>query len=429
MPDSVVHGTIGTGAALPINATNDGRLEVDADFSDVSVDAFNRLRVSTPLTLFDSSHRFSDNGFWATNAVNGGSTAFNTNEGCVDLSVTTVSGSSVIRETKKVFAYQPGKSLLNLNSFVFAQAQSGLRQRVGYFGAQNGIFLELDDFQISFAIRSYITGSVVDSKVLQADWNGEDRLDGNGPSQKTLDLSKIQLMWSDLEWLNAGGVRVGFSINNNFYHCHTFNHANIISTGYMTTACLPLRYEITNKTSTSAARTMKQICSTVISEGGYELKGEQSSVGTEITTPYSLAVAGTKYPVLSIRLKSSRLEGIVVPTAAGLMGIGNGHHYKWDIHIGATITGGAWVSAGSNSCVEYNISGTAISGGSIVASGYFASSNQSESIANILKEVLFAYQLQRNSFTSTPETFAVSVACDTATSSVHCSMDWEEVTR
>jgi len=31
-----------------------------------TVDAFGRLRVSAPYTLFDSSHRYGDNGLWAT---------------------------------------------------------------------------------------------------------------------------------------------------------------------------------------------------------------------------------------------------------------------------------------------------------------------------------------------------------------------------
>jgi hypothetical protein len=59
-------------------------------------DSFGRLRVSEPFTLFDSSHRYTDNGKWATS----GSTAtFNANEGLVDLTINTTSGSQVYRET------------------------------------------------------------------------------------------------------------------------------------------------------------------------------------------------------------------------------------------------------------------------------------------------------------------------------------------
>ena len=69
---------------------------------------------------------------------------------------------------------------------------------------------------------------------------------------------------------------------------------------YITTASLPLRQEITNTGLTSGASQAKQVCATVISEGGYELRGRQHAVGTPITSAYSLTDAGTYYPVVSI---------------------------------------------------------------------------------------------------------------------------------
>ena len=42
-----------------------------------SGDAFGRLRTSTPFTLFDSSHRFDDNGLWSTSTATGGTATFN----------------------------------------------------------------------------------------------------------------------------------------------------------------------------------------------------------------------------------------------------------------------------------------------------------------------------------------------------------------
>ena len=109
-----------------------------------ALDAFGRLRVSNPITLFDSSHRYRDNNLWYINTASGGASTFNANQGLIDMSVTTAAGSLVYRETTKVFAYQPGKSLLVLNTFVFNPAKANLRQRVGYFGTANGMYLELD---------------------------------------------------------------------------------------------------------------------------------------------------------------------------------------------------------------------------------------------------------------------------------------------
>jgi hypothetical protein len=141
-------------------------------------DAFNRLRVSDPFTLFDSSHRYVDNGEWVESTAVGGSTTFDSDAGLLDLTVTTASGSQVLRETKKVFNYQPGKSLLTILSFNFEEAQSNLRQRIGYFGSENGFYLELNGTSApSFVKRSSVTGSLVNTEVSQSSWN-VDRLDG-----------------------------------------------------------------------------------------------------------------------------------------------------------------------------------------------------------------------------------------------------------
>jgi hypothetical protein len=389
-------------------------------------DAFGRFRVSQPLTLFDSSHRYRDNGLWNTLATLGGTSVFSANEGLVNLNVTSTGGSQVIRETSKVFAYQPGKSLLVFNTFVMAPAQTGLRQRVGYFGTDNGIYIQLRDNIVSFVERSIVTGVVTESIVPQAVWNA-DTLDGNGPSGITLDITKAQIFFMDIEWLGEGTVRVGFVIDGNFIVCHRFNHANIIASTYITTASLPLRYEISNE-GTATASTLKQVCSTVISEGGYELRGAQQAVGTSITAPRTFAVAGTYYPMVGIRLKSTALDAIVITTAVSLLGLGNGKNYAWRIVQSATTTGGSWVSAGVDSSVEYNLTGTSVALGRILAQGYVNSSNQGSPSINILKEAIFASQLERNTFTGTRFELVIEMAID-ATGGTYVSLDWEEVSR
>lgn len=393
----------------------------------MAIDAFGRQRVSNPLTLFDSSHRYSDNGLWATSTASGGSAVFSPNEGLVNLNVDTTNGSQVLRETLKVFSYQPGKSLLVLSTFVMAPAQSNLRQRVGYFGTDNGIYIQLNNNTLSFVERSLVTGLVTETVVNQSAWN-VDSLDGTGPSGVVLDITKAQIMFMDIEWLGEGTVRVGFIIDGNFLLCHKFNHANLILSTYITTASLPLRYEITNTGVTANSSTLKQVCSTVISEGGYELRGAQQAVGTPITSPTSLAVAGTYYPVVSIRLKTTRLDGVVILTALSVMGVATGI-YNWQIIAGGTTTGGAWVPASAASSVEYNITGTSFAGGRILASGFLTSSAQASVSLDILKEALFSFQLERNSFTSTPYELTLVVSASTNTELIYSSMDWEEISR
>jgi hypothetical protein len=405
-----------------------GNLVGPANPSGVAVDAFGRSRMSLPLTLFDSSHRFKDNGLWDTANTAGGTYSFSTNEGLINLNVSAAADAEVVRETNRVFSYQPGKSLLNLNTFVFNTAKANLRQRVGYYGAQNGMYLELDGSTLSFVERTYVSGALQETRINQADWN-TDNLLGDGPSGKTLDITKAQIMWMDIEWLGLGTCRAGFVIDGQLIHCHSFHHANLINTTYITTASLPLRYEIKNKAATTGSSTLKQVCSTVISEGGYELRGAQNAVGTSIEAPKALATKGTYYPIVSIRLKAAALDAIVIPTAVSFLGEGNGINYNWRIVRNATITTVSWADAGADSAVEYTIAGTAMSGGTVLASGFINSSNQGSPSLDILKEALFKFQLERNGLTNTPGTLTLAVSSDTNTQTCFGSIDWEEVTR
>jgi hypothetical protein len=420
--DTLYEVVMTSGQAGPSTYVPNGNLNTSSD-------AFGRTRISQPLTLFDSSHRYADNNLWAEDTTGTASSTFNLNAGLVELDVGSASGDELIRETTKVFSYQPGKSLLIMNTFVFAEPKTNLRQRVGYFGADNGIYLEQDGTTVNFVERSLVTGSVTESKIQQSDWN-VDKLDGTGRSGITLDLTKAQILWMDLEWLGLGSVRVGFIINGQFVCCHVFHHANLTDSTYITTASLPLRQEITNTGLTSGASQAKQVCATVISEGGYELRGRQHAIGTPITSAYSLTTAGTYYPIVSIRLKSARLDAIVINTALSMLGVGNGVNFSWRVIAGGVVTTASWTSAGADSSVEYTISGTAHDGGGrVLAQGYLNSSNQGSPTIDILKEALFKFQLERDTFTSTAEPLTFLVAAATDSEDIFASMDWEEITR
>lgn len=426
-------------SSLNVNVTNSIVATVDpsvgfpVSFAHTpNFDAFGRLRTSSPLTLFDSSHRFRDNNLWSSLTAVGGTTSFNQNQGLVEMTVSNLSGSTVIRETTKVFSYQPGKALLVMNTFIMAPSAINLQQRVGYFGQDNGIYVQLDGGTISFVERSLVNGSPSSETIVPLSaWNG-DKLDGTGSSGFTLDITKAQIFWMDIEWLGVGTVRCGFIINGQFIVCHSFHHANLIFSTYITTASLPLRYEITNKAATSGSHTLKQVCSTVISEGGYELRGLQQAIGTPILSPKALATAGTLYPVVTLRLKPSpnRLDAIVILTAISLMGVATGI-YNWQVIASGTTSGGSgtWISAGDNSAVQYKLDATSISGGRVLASGFFTSGTRGSTTIDILKEALFKFQLERDSLTSTPYELILAVTASTNTELVYGSLDWEEVSR
>lgn len=398
-------------------------------------DAFGRVRVSNPLTLFDSTHRYQDNGLWNTSNTATANATFSANQSMILLNVDNTNGAEVIRETKRVFAYQPGKSLLIMNTFVMQTPSANVRQRVGYFGAQNGVYLENDGTTNYLVLRSFINSAINETRVAQADWN-IDKFDGTGYSSQStgpehstgLDVSKSNIFWVDIEWLGVGDVRAGFVVDGRLCPAHIFHNDNTNVAPYMTTAALPVRYEIKNNGVVSGSSTLKQICSTVISEGGYSLFGTQRSAHLPVTAPKNLDVAGTQYPVISIRLKANRLDAIVIVTALSVLGIGNTTRLRWSISRDVTLTDASWVSAGDDSPVEYDISATAMSGGIQAATGYLNVTNQSSTQVDILKEALFRFQLERNGLTGTPYIFTIAASGAANGDDVLASIDWEEIT-
>lgn len=393
-------------------------------------DAFGRLRVSTAFTLFDSQLRYTQrNDLFNNKTVGSGSINYLINESSAALTVGTASGDYAGRETIKVMGYQPGKSLQILCTFVMDQGQVGVTQRVGYFGARNGVYFANIDGVNCVVLRTYTSGAVQETIVPQSDWN-VDKLDGSTLSVVTLDSTKAQIFFVDLEWLGVGQVRCGFVIDGNFYIVHVFSHANDLETVYMTTATLPVRYEIENTQAVAASSTLKQICCSVVSEGGYEVRGRPRSAGTAITDTYTLTTAGQYYPVVAIRLRAGYEDSVVIPKNISLVGLGNGGHYRWVLLHYPTTVGGTWVPAGNTSSVEYNVTGTSIAAGNIanveLMSGYEFTTNQGGVPVTLGSDSL-KFQLRRNGFTGERYELILAVAGRTAAQTCLGSMDWDEI--
>ena len=394
-------------------------------FKGNAIDAFNRLKVSTPYTIFDSANRYKQSNDFDTLTVTGGSTSYVLNESVINLTVDTQANAKVYRETKRVFPYQPGKSLLILNTFVFNEAKENLRQRVGYFGTQNGVYLEQSGNDVYLVLRSYVGGSVNETrKIAQADWNGDNFL-GNGPSGVTLDLTKGNILWMDVEWLGVGDVRVGFISEGRPVVAHTFYNANLNDTTYMTTAVLPIRYEIENLGITDSPSTMKQICSSVVSEGGYEGFTRKFNVTKNDATGTSLATAGTEYPMVALRMNSNRLDSVIVPEgfAVAVNELENNKPtvVQYKLVLNPSLSGGSWVTH-SNGNVDYNRTMTGISGGTEVFGGYI-SSYRSNNISEIND---FNFQLGRTQG-GTSDVFVLSVIPTQNSTTVFADLSWYEL--
>lgn len=399
----------------PINVSKPSRDQINA----FRTDMFGRTKISEPFTIFDSAHRYQDNGDYSDTHAVSGTTTYDINQSTVLLNVTTASGSETTRESKRVFPYQPGKSLQVLQTFVFAPAKVNLRQRVGYFSRQNGFFLEQDGTNVYFVKRTSISGQVVETRVPQSEWN-VDRLDGSGPSDVVLDLSKAQILFTEIEWLGVGSARLGFAIDGYFVIAHQFNHANHIDSVYMTTASLPLRYEIKNTGVTSSSSSMKQICATVISNGGYFKPVELWTVIRQ-----AASFNTTFYPLIAVRMASGRTESVIIPDAIDIAPTTAGDFEYALIRNPDTLTGGSWVAKEPKYNAEYNISATAMTGGTIIAQGFFSTTNQSSQSATITDSKNFAYQLGRtNADIPVSDVIVLAIKTTAGNGSAKSSLAW-----
>ena len=378
-----------------------------------STDAFGRLRTSQPYTLFDSRARYYDHNEFSSSTSTGGTVVYDANGSTYRLNVTAANGSSVIRETKRVFPYQPGKSLLVMTTFCMNTPKTNLRQRVGYFTTNNGIYFENDGTYNYLVIRSYSSGALVEDRVRQDAWDNP---------FAGLNVDRTQIFWTDVEWLGVGSVRCGFVVNGAYVLCHTFHHANIAgnTTTYMTTAILPVRYEITNTAGTTGASMMRQICSTVISEGGYNAFTYSETAGRG-TSVLRLVTAGTYYPLVSIRLASTRLDAIVLPRQVDVLSP-TVNYYRWKLVSNPTLTGATFAGTSTSGTVEYDTAATAISGGIELQAGYVSSRELSELGADA-----FAFQLGRT-LAGVSDIVTLALAATSNNADVLAQIGWQEIT-
>jgi len=352
---------------LMTSGTNDA---IPVSIGGTNVDAFGRVRASEPYTLFDSQNRYAADTQFSTTTTGTGNTTFQNDQSVLDLTVSSSGVGSVTRQTLRKFPYQPGKGLLVLATFSMTTPVASLVQQVGYFNSQNGVFFQANGTSIQFVLRSFVTGVVVNNTVNQADWNG-DPLNGTGASGLTLDVTKAQILWMDFEWLGVGSVRCGFVINGQYIVCHTFNNANLISTTYMTTAILPITYAI-DSTAVARNATLKQICSTVISEGGYE----QYSRGYIARRTTALTGIGTTFvPLVTAALENGTTTGVdmtgavVLPSRVQVFPTAS-QNYEIALIQNATLTGASYVNL-NNAQGTGTVAGTTLTI-SAMTSGAFA---------------------------------------------------------
>ncbi|KKN67192.1 hypothetical protein LCGC14_0463650 [marine sediment metagenome] len=393
----------GNGITRTIKAKDKGGVhtpEHGFSFADsMAIDAFARLRVSNPQTLFDSKQIFDDADI-ANNVENfplffdnqqtsgaGTATAFDVDRASTTLSVSNTTVGVRVRQTRERFNYQPGKSQLCVFTAIFGANAAGITRRKGLFDESNGLFFQQSGTILSVVRRSFATGAAVDVAVTQANWN-TDKLDGTGgagnPSGINLDLSKSQIFFIDFEWLSVGRVRYGLVVDGIPHICHELNNANSLDVAYMSTPNLPVRAEISNDGS-GAASTFEDICSTVISEGGQHDTGAIHYLSTD-GTHVDANVANTIYAVVGIRLRPTHLAADIEIINTTMISETN-DDFEWILMFNPTVAGAFAYANFVNSALQVarGVTANTVTNGTPMSGGF--SINAAPATAEIINEL------------------------------------------
>jgi len=347
-----------------------------------SFDAFGNLRVSNPQTIFDSKQVYDADllNFFSVPTA-GGTLTYDAQRSSTILAVTGAAGDAAVRQTKRYFNYQPGKGIRVDMTFVLRAGDDDVEKEVGLFDLTNGVFLQQVGSQLAIVRRSDVSGVVVDEVVLQADWN-MDPFNGTGPSGATLDPTTIQVMRIDAEWLGGGPMRVGFVVpNQGFVYANAFPNANLLTSVYMRTPNLPVRYSITRTGAGGAGVTFEAICCTVVSEGGQQVLGNVWAADRDVTA--RAVTAATLLPLIAIRLRgptstlpasAANLRRTVQLLSYTIASLAAGDTSRYRLLLNPTRGAGTaptWVARDALSSVEFDITSTqALTGGIIIDAGY-----------------------------------------------------------
>lgn len=324
------------------------------------IDAFGRLRVSTPKSFFQTTaisdqHRTL---FWSSKIVQSASwTHLSATATCTMLISGTV-GDYVAYQTKPYMHYEAGNSLLVYETFNFSGSSAGIHKKVGYFDDKDGYYLELSGGCLNIVERTSVpTGGnlIAETRISQSNWN-LDRFDGSGPTGANFNISGASFLSLDFEWLGVGSVRMALMDDNGeFRYIHRFDHANVFTQPYIRTPNLPLCVEISASQTVASKQGMEFYCATVKIENGSE---SSKHIERSKSRGISLLATGQNFmPIMQVRLKDNEHTQVIIDSV-NIACDNASAVFEWSLNYNPTFngigTGSLWTSVVSSS-IEYDI--------------------------------------------------------------------------
>jgi hypothetical protein len=395
-----------------------------------SIDAFGKWRVSQPTTLFDGKQIVDSGSFYFDiKTISGSTVTWNSGSAQSTFKVTNTSGSRAIKQTKRIFVYQPGKSQQIICTGKFGTKIDGIKKSIGSFDDNDGYFFQTSGSSFGVVLRKTINSVKTDTFISQSTWN-LDKMNGLGPSGNTLDITKAQIYTMDYEWLGVGRVRYGVVQKGILIYVHEINNYNSLDTVYLRNPNLPIRYEMSTHKNTTTGSLMTQICSTVISEGGFDNTGKR----VVITSNNGATIGASQYDaVLFIRYNSSTSKGAqIIPEQLDLLiKPGNSSTFagRWELLVNPTVTNAVTYNNASGSVVTQvavvAVGNIITNPGTIIATGYFAGTG-ANSVAEMV--VLDPYYGLGRKIDNTSDVLAIGIKTLDNTYTVYPSLIVRELT-
>ena len=381
----------------------------------------NRLKVAPFQTVFFNTFQYGkETDVWDERIVGVATATHNVSASNVIMQVGSTGGSKIIRQTKNVMRYIPGRPATLAFAIRLDTPQVGIRRRFGLFDDYNGAYFEDNGGTYSYVIRTTTSGITTEIAVGRDNWNGE-KFDGNGWTGITADPTKQQMISIAYEWYGAGTVDFAWLMKGETIKSHTFYNSNINDKVWCSTPFLPIRLEIENITGVAGTHYMYQGSNSLIQEGEPEKLGTLLSIANPITGT-TMTSANTFYPIVSIRLKSTNLTGVMLLRSLQAATNDNTNVY-WKLIQNATNTGGTWVDhPDPNSFMQYNITETATTGGTTLLNGFVVGGG-----ATLIEiDDKAALQLGRSGIGTISDTYTLACASPNSNKAALAVLNWIE---
>lgn len=387
-------------------------------------DSFGRFSVASPHKLYENgaTHKIDTTRYHATSVVGGGTVTRNATKTQIELYTTTASGDKAIFSSRRNVQYNKANAQ---EIFIIYKANpiANRRERWGYFNTNNGIFFEHDGTNPRLVIRSNVSGSPVDTKIEQANW--DDPLDGTGPSGLTIDWTKQTVYHFDFGWLSSRGVRFFIDIGGTFVLVKQWYISNSLDVPFMATATLPIRFEVENTDTVAQATTSSFTCYAVQSSGSSAQEGPVRSLSNGTT---ATSVSSTETVIGGIRLNSSWIgKGSIQPLKFFILPATGTDFVHYRIRYNPTLTSPTW-STPTNGIYDY-LSGTmpTFTGGSILSEGTISLGNKNQVAAAQFRDVLNDVYIG-NDIAGNADALVITMQTNTGTGSVFYSAEFKEFT-